>query len=93
MHHVHFHIVPSPVFTSSQPIKDAKLAEEVKESNLAPVVDPTPPFASTTEPPPPNPQQISHPSHEDVIKLERNAREELDNEDAKVIAEKIRSKL
>ena len=60
VHHVHFHLVPAPVFG--------------------------------VEAAPEQPKSIT-PTFDAITIMEREAREELDDEDAKIIVEKIRSKL
>ena len=60
VHHVHFHLVPAPLF-------GAETAPEQRKSTA--------------------------PTFDTITILEREAREDLDDEDAKIIVEKIRSKL
>jgi len=83
VHHVHFHLVPAPIFNTSSIF-----------SNSTPVPQPT---TATTEVTPvvqeAAPRSKTPPTTEAIFKLERENREELDGDDAVKIAERIRSRL
>jgi diadenosine tetraphosphate (Ap4A) HIT family hydrolase len=72
VHHVHFHLVPAPIFATVTP---------------APSQEPSTPHSTR----PPNPD--APPTTEAICKMERENRDELDDDDARRIVEKIRSKL
>ncbi|KIM25764.1 hypothetical protein M408DRAFT_25883 [Serendipita vermifera MAFF 305830] len=108
VHHVHFHLVPAPVFDSSSifmpkvgaPLpapsanpssqatdeigKDAQTAENTLDEKAKDAA------SKDTE----SPANLSATQvNKDIFKMERERREELDDDDAVVIAEQIRSRL
>lgn len=111
VHHVHFHLVPAPVFNSDSvfkpkpaplpsPVQAAIQPTEAATQTPESVQSAENPLAAIAESAVPEQTnetvaQTNNASkaNADIFKLERARREELDDEDAVVIAERIRSRL
>jgi len=80
--HVHFHLVPAPIFGTSIPNIPATVS-------FTPAAQEPEPDLTTVS----NPTKPAPPTNEAICRMERGNREELDDNDAPGIAERIRSRL
>jgi diadenosine tetraphosphate (Ap4A) HIT family hydrolase len=84
VHHVHFHLVPAPIFDTSSIFST---------STPAPQPTTATPKVTSVDQEPVIPRSKTPPTTEAIVTMERENREELDQNDAVKIAERIRSRL